>query len=346
MRQTVIFAVFAALLLVSCSESSAPQKSAELPQSYLLPAHFPAPTYNLAGNPYSPAVFELGRSLFYDGILSRDSSISCGSCHIPSSAFTQHGHDLSHGIDDKLTLRNSLPIQNLAWQPLFFWDGGVADLDLFAVFPITAHNEMDETMESVLNKLRTDRRYTAMFERAFGTSTITTDRFLKALSQFQLLCVSSESAYDDWVVRGTPLPVAAERGRVLFDRHCAECHAGPLQTDNTFRNNGLPVGNAEDLGRELVTLRAEDRFTFRVPSLRNVALTGPYMHDGRFRNLRGVLEHYVSGVQQSATLDPALRADGKLGIPLSALEQADIIEFLHSLTDTSFTRKQYLAEPR
>jgi cytochrome c peroxidase len=308
---------------------------------FIIPQNFPKPIYNLSENPITSAGFELGKALFYDGILSRNGTISCGFCHQQLSGFTQHGHPLSHGIDDKNTLRNSLPIQNLAWNKEFFWDGGVFHLDLFAVAPIEAHNEMDETLPNVLKKLRNHQKYPLMFEKAFGTTEITTDRFLKALSQFQLMCISSNSKYDKYVRNeGVMLNNDELVGLQIFKQKCATCHTGELFTDFSYRNNGLFVNNTEDTGRERITLNEQDRYKFRVPSLRNVEITKPYMHDGRFRTLEEVLDHYEKGIKDSQTLDNQL----KNGISLSRDEKQKVIAFLKTLTDEEFMTNTLLSE--
>jgi len=316
------------------------------------PTHFPEPVYDFSRNPVTNDGFKLGRKLFFDGILSRDGSVSCGSCHIPTSAFTQHGHDLSHGIDDKLTLRNSLPIMNLAWKREFFWDGGVFDLDLFALAPIEAHNEMDEEISNVLQKLRNHPEYPRLFQKAFGTSEITLSNFLKALSQFQLMAISANSRYDKYKRGETSLSDQELAGLQIFQEKCASCHKGELFTDMSYRNNGLAVRRFRlngvdtiDIGRERITLNPTDAFKFHVPSLRNVEITRPYMHDGRFRTLQQVLDHYDSGVQDSPTLDPLLKQNNRLGIPLSQDEKDKLIAFLRTLTDEDFIRNPLLQEP-
>lgn len=312
---------------------------------FKVPANFPQPVYDLSKNPITKEGFELGRTLFYDGMLSRDGSISCGFCHQQNSAFTQHAHDLSHGIDDKLTMRNALPIQNLAWQKEFFWDGGVFHLDLFAVSPIENENEMNEVLSNVLGKLRNHKTYPILFEAAFGTPEITTDRFLKALSQFELMCISADSKYDKYSrEEGMTLSSDELAGMEIFKAKCASCHQGELFTDLSYRNNGLPIGNAEDTGRHRITLNEEDKYKFKVPSLRNVTETTPYMHDGRFRTLEAVLDHYTTKVQDSPTLDPLLKQNGRLGIDLNATEKQQIIAFLKTLTDEVFLSKKELSE--
>ena len=341
-KKRVVFAMCCAVVLAACD----PDKPEPLPEvSFETPSNFPPPVYDLAANPVTPAGFALGRDLFYDGLLSRDGSISCGFCHQQTAGFTQHGHDLSHGIDDRLTMRNALPIQNLAWEREFFWDGGVFHLDLFAIQPIENENEMGEQMPNVLEKLRRHATYPAMFTAAFGTPEITTDRFLKALSQFQLMCISSNSKYDKYVRNeGATLNAAELAGLQTFRQKCASCHEGELFTDHNYRNNGLPVANPDDTGRHRITLNDEHRYQFKVPSLRNVEVTRPYMHDGRFRNLEAVLDFYASGVADSPTLDPVLKAEGRRGIELTATEKSNIIAFLHTLTDHDFLSKKELSE--
>ncbi len=335
--------LFAVLLAFACQPEDPQPDRVDI--RFEIPANFPPPVYDLSKNPVTQEGFELGRALFYDGILSRDGTISCGFCHQQSSGFTQHGHDLSHGIDDKLTLRNALPIQNLAWEKEFFWDGGVFHLDLFAISPIEADNEMDEELPNVLNKLRQHKTYPKMFEAAFGSPDITTDRFLKALSQFQLMCISADSKYDKYVRKeGVMLTSEELAGLNVFQQKCASCHSGELFTDNSYRNNGLPVGNPEDTGRGRITLNAADDYKFRVPSLRNVEVTLPYMHDGRFRTLENVLDFYANGVVDSPTLDPSLKQNGRLGIPLNETEKKQIIAFLRTLTDQDFLRRKEISE--
>lgn len=312
---------------------------------FYVPANFPPPAYDLSKNPVTESGFKLGKALFYDPILSRDGTISCAFCHLQSSGFTQHGHDLSHGIDDKLTLRNSMPIMNLAWQKEFMWDGGVIHLDLFPPSPIEAHNEMDEKLPNVLQKLRNSPKYPKLFEAAFGTSEVTTDRFLKALSQFQLMCISANSRYDRYVrSEGGTLNSEEAAGLALFQQKCASCHVGELFTDLSYRNNGITRKNLTDLGRERITLDSADRYKFKVPSLRNVAKTPPYMHSGRYQSLESVLDHYASGVQDSPTLDSLLKQNGTLGIPLTETEKRQIIAFLYTLTDGDFLNNPLLSE--
>ena len=189
--------LFFILLLVQCTKPESVEPTED--NGFIVPKGFPAPLYNFSENPYSNVKRELGRKLFYDAKLSRDNTISCGSCHQQSAAFTHAGHRVSHGIDNLLGTRNSPTLFNLAWQPLFFWDGGVGDLDLFHINPIQNPVEMDETVSNVLTKLNTDSNYPSMFKEAFGTTDITSLRLFQALSIFMISLESYQSKYDDFL---------------------------------------------------------------------------------------------------------------------------------------------------
>lgn len=304
------------------------------------PEHFPEPIYKFETNAVTKEGFELGKKLFYDPILSADNTISCGSCHIQTSAFTHHGHSLSHGIEDRLGTRNSQPIMNLAWNTSFFWDGGVFDLDLQPVAPITNHAEMDNTVENVLQKLNNNPAYRELSKKAFGTDEITSPRFLKALSQFMVMCMSNNAKYDS-VQRGEAHYTPSEQaGYTVFRRKCNTCHKEPLFTDHSFRNNGLSISAVDDKGRYNVTLNEEDKYKFRVPSLRNLSYTPPYMHDGRLLDPESVLDHYASGVQHTQNLDPLLTD----GIILTNKERTDLLVFLKTLDDKSFLLDKRFSE--
>ena len=314
-------------------------------KGFVNPEHFPDPVYEVLKNPVTKESFELGRELFYETALSRDNSISCGSCHIQSSAFTQHGHDVSHGIEDRLGSRNSPPIMNLAWNKAFFWDGGVFHLDMFSISPITNPVEMDEKMENVLEKLRSKNEYRERFKAVYGSDEITGNQVFKALSHFMIMCISSNSKYDS-VMRKTEVRFTEveNKGYKIFLNNCSSCHKEPLFTDGSFRNNGLDNKFNTDTGRQTITLDPEDRFKFKVPSLRNLTYTAPYMHDGRFTKIDQVLDHYTKGLQDSHTLDPLLKKNGQLGIPLTEDEKMNLKAFLKTLDDKYFITRKDLSE--
>ncbi len=321
-RNHIIIGLLLAATLYACSKDIAEQAFAGFQQ----PEGFPAPAYHFSTNPVTKAGFELGRKLFYETALSADNTISCGSCHIQSSAFTHHGHIVSHGIADRQGTRNSPPIMNLAWNTSFMWDGGIADLDLQAIAPITNHVEMDESVENVLNKLKAKPEYPSLFTKAFGDPEITGTKFLKALSQFMVMCVSSHARYDSVKRKQAIFSDTEEQGYQVFINNCASCHKEPLFTDHSFRNNGIAPSLLNDLGRYLVTQRQEDLYLFKVPSLRNLAYTAPYMHDGRFLTLDAVLDHYV-GMGR-----------------LTAQERSPLKEFLNTLNDKSFISDRQFSE--
>ena len=298
-----------------------------------IPKGWPQPHYDFAKNPLTEEGFQLGRTLFYDPILSRDNTISCASCHLQATGFTHVDHDLSHGIESKIGTRNAMALMNLAWSKDFMWDGGVNHLDVQPIAPITSAVEMDETMANVVAKLQKSNRYPALFEKAFGTNIITGQLLLKALSQFELQLVSANAKYDK-VARGeVSFNDSEQKGYVLFKRHCASCHQEPLFTSDKFENNGLSIDTTlNDLGRMKITQNTKDAYRFKVPTLRNVQFTFPYMHDGRFKTLTEVIKHYNSGMLQSPTLSKQLQKP----MHLSDNDRVDLDAFLKTLTDTAF----------
>lgn len=308
------------------------------------PSNFPEPAYHFSTNPVTKDGFELGRKLFYETMLSANNTISCGSCHIQTSAFTHHGHSVSHGIFDRMGTRNSPPIMNLAWNTSFMWDGGIADMDLQAIAPITNHVEMDETMANVLQKLRSST-YPALFKKAYGSDEITTTTFLKSLSQFMAMCVSRNSKYDSVKRNQGAIFTADEQvGYVLVKQKCSPCHQEPLFTDYSFRNNGISISSVNDMGKYLITQHDTDKYKFKVPSLRNLSYTAPYMHDGRFFTLDAVLDNYTSQIQSTPNLDPLFQQGTQLGIPLTTDERAKILAFLKALDDKGFLLDKRFSE--
>ncbi|WP_342086570.1 cytochrome-c peroxidase [Dyadobacter sp. OTU695] len=369
-KVTGILSILAALLalVVSCSKKTdapepvVPPDDKPTPLEWTKPSYFPDPVYDLSENPLTVEGVELGKFLFYDGILSRTDNIGCGTCHQQQAAFTHHGHDLSHGVDDKIGTRNAPSVQNMAWNTSFFWDGGVHDMDMVPAVPIQNKVEMDERVANVIEKLRKTPvagatkqvDYPKMFKAAFGSDSITADRMMQALSQFMMTMVSATSRYD-YFVRGDASALTAQEkdGLSVFKQKCASCHAGELFTDQKFRNNGLAPNRINDQGRYTITLNADDRLKFKVPSLRNVGLTAPYMHDGRFTTLEQVLDHYANdkpgskdSIYVSPTLDPLLNVAGqKRGISLTNTEKQSIIAFLKTLNDDDFIKDKRFSDP-
>ncbi|MCF0071433.1 cytochrome-c peroxidase [Dyadobacter sp. CY261] len=366
---TGILSFLAALLAlaVSCKKSTSepepkPVDNTPTPLQWTKPSYFPDPVYDLSKNALTVEGVELGRFLFYDGILSRTDNIGCGTCHQQQAAFTHHGHDLSHGVDDKIGTRNAPSVQNMAWSTSFFWDGGVHNLDMVPPVPIQNKVEMDERVANVIEKLKKTPvagatkqvDYPKMFKAAFGSDSITADRMMHALSQFMMTMVSATSRYD-YFVRGDASALTAQEkdGMSIFKQKCSSCHAGELFTDQAFRNNGLTPNRINDQGRYAITLNADDRLKFKVPSLRNAGLTAPYMHDGRFTTLEQVLDHYANdkpgskdSIYVSPTLDPLLNVAGqKRGINLTSAEKQSIIAFLKTLNDDDFIKDKRFSDP-
>ena len=307
-----------------------------------IPKNFPKPVYNFKDNKLSPAIFTLGRKLFYDPILSKDSSISCASCHQRIAAFAHIDHALSHGINGLFGKRNVPALQNLIWRDAFMWDGGVNNLEMQPINPIVNPVEMDEKLLNVLMKLRRNKDYREEFQAAFGDTVISTKRVLKSLAQFTGLMISSDSRYDKYKRGEDTLSKNELNGMKLFQSHCANCHSGELFSDNSYRNNGLkPDTSLHDVGRALITGADSDNYKYKVPSLRNIEMTYPYMHDGRFRNLNQVLDHYAGGNYYTNSYDKSLSKTAGL----KEDEKNDIIAFLKTLTDKTFLYDKRFQDP-
>lgn len=339
-NQFLLFLFGASLLLSACKKDEPVVATpVEEFKGFEKPANFPNPLYRFQYNEVTKEGFELGRKLFYDGILSRDGSISCGSCHQQTAAFAHFDHAVSHGIDDKLGTRNSPVLQNLAWSPSFFWDGGVFDLDLFPFAPIQNPVEMDENVPNILTKLRAHPTYPGLFKKAFGTDSITSTKLMYALSQFMNMLVSNNSRYDKYIAGDvSALNTTEIEGLNLFMQNCNRCHTAPLFTDHQFHNNGIQ--RLVDRGRYEVSLNPDDMYKFKTPSLRNVEKSIPYLHDGRSNTLEQVLAHYASNIPSTGTVDEGLKG----GLGLTDDEQAKIIAFLKTLTDDTFLRDTRFSE--
>lgn len=326
---SMLFSLFCGLLFSFVGNEKADFKK---------PKGWPEPVYNFKNNPLNKETIELGRALFYDPLLSRNNTISCASCHLSFTAFTHVDHQLSHGIEDRIGTRNSPALMNLAWNQSFMWDGAINHLDMQALAPISHPNEMDEKIENVVVKLQKSPIYSELFGNAFSDNRITGERTLKAISQFLLTLVSANSRYDS-VIRNEKSFTNQERnGYALFQKNCNSCHTEPLFTNQNLENNGLAVDTSlKDFGRMNITHQPSDSLRFKVPSLRNVEFSFPYMHDGRFKKLHEVMNHYTSGIQKGPTLSRVLRTP----IVLTSNEKVDLVAFLLTLSD-----KQFLFDPK
>lgn len=302
------------------------------PVKLTVPKGWPAPVYDFSLNPLTKEGIDLGKQLFYDGILSKDGMVSCGTCHQPFAGFATYDHSVSHGIDNQFTTRNALGIVNMAWQKNFMWDGGILHLDLQPLAPITAENEMGENLDSVLYKLNKHPEYRKKFLQVFGVKKISTLELGKAISQFVVSIVSYNSKYDR-VMRGEDQFILPEKlGYEIFQQKCVSCHPPPFFTDFSFRNAGIPEDDViHDKGRMRITGNSTDSLKFKVPSLRNVAISFPYGHDGRWATLRNVFDQYRSKQPRPMGTDSLL----KNSIPLSNYEIGQLTAFLYTLTDST-----------
>jgi cytochrome c peroxidase len=291
----------------------------------IYPENWPQPNYDFSKKPLTNEGIALGRRLFYDPILSRDTTVSCANCHLSFTAFTHVDHALSHGIDDRIGTRNSMTLTNLAWSKAFMWDGSVQHLDFQALAPISHPSEMDNSIDKVVQKLNKNPNYKRLFSLVFADSVATGERVLKALSQFELTLISANSKYDRMILGKENYTEQEQNGYHLFKKNCATCHAEPFFTNLGFEKNGLAVDTSlNDFGRMMVSKNPLDSLKFKVPTLRNIEFSQPYMHDGRFKKLRQVIDYY----SKTTTLDRK--------IELSAHEKVDLMAFLMTLTDREF----------
>ena len=314
------------------------------PYRLTISAFFPRPALP-RDNPLTEEGVALGRRLFNEPRLSANDSQSCASCHEPAKAFTD-GRAVSLGAEGKSGTRSAMPLLNLAWKASFFWDGRAPSLREQVLQPIQNPIEMHESLPHVVAKLAGAPEYPELFRQAFGSPAITADRLSRALEQFLLVQVSHNSKFDRVIAGTAQLSAEEQRGFELFHteydpRHgqfgadCFHCHGGPLFQSQAFANNGLDA-TPKDSGRAIVTHRDGDHGKFAVPSLRNVAVTAPYMHDGRFPTLAAVVTHYCTGIAHHPTLDPNLAKHPEGGLNLTAADQQALVAFLETLTDERF----------
>ncbi|MEZ5414674.1 MAG: MbnP family protein [Opitutaceae bacterium] len=327
------------------SEHPSPSVAASgTPVAFTVPAGFPQPDLP-ADNPLTAEGIELGRRLFGDPRLSGNESQSCVTCHDPANAFSDRVA-LSRGADGTSGVRNAMPLFNLAWHPAYAWDGSKKTIRAQALAAMTNPIEMHANLGEVIAKLTGDPQVEEDFAQAFGSPEITGERIGLALEQFLLAEVSADSRFDRAMRGEAQLSAAEQQGFALFlteydpvrgkrGGDCFHCHGGGLFSDFVARSNGLDM-RPVDAGLKNVTGLVYDNGRFKTPSLRNVALTAPYMHDGRFATLEQVVAHYDHGVQRSANLDPNLAKHPSKGMGLTNDEQSALVAFLRTLTDERY----------
>lgn len=328
----VCFILLTTLSLFSCSVDDEINQE-EDKYVLLIPAGFPYPDIP-ADNPLTQAKIDLGKKLFYDTALSVDSTISCGSCHKAGLAFSDDV-SISEGVFGRLGFRNSPSLANVAYYPLMLKDGGNPNLETQPYVPIETHFEMDFNMVLLVNRLNENVEYVTEFKNVFGKAP---DPFgiTRALAAFERTLISGNSPYDKYTYQGktNALTTSQKAGMDLFfspELNCSSCHGDFLLTDNTFQNNGYFSDYSVDSGRARITLLSEDVGKFRVPTLRNIALTAPYMHDGSVETLEEIIEQYMSGGSGHENQSELIKS-----FNLTVTEKSDIINFLNALTDEDF----------
>jgi len=342
-----VLGILIVIMMFSCSsdDTSVPQYvptplALEIPTLFEQKILSPVIPFN---NPQTVQGVALGKKLFFDPILSADHSQSCSSCHAPENAFSD-ASQFSDGIDGVFGNRNSMPIFNLAWNydEKFFWDGRVFSLEHQALQPVENPIEMHNTWEQVVDDLQEHSEYPNLFQLAFGTTIISSDLVTKAIAQFERTLISGNSKFDKYLLGIASLTPQELNGfNVFMDEtkgDCFHCHGSdnnPLWTDNIFHNNGLDAVFV-DLGLGEVTGDPADNGKFKSPSLRNLAFTAPYMHDGRFNTLDEVINHYSEGLQNSPTVDPLMKKVAEGGVQITTQEKSDLKAFLLTLSDYEF----------
>jgi len=344
------------LLLIACNKEDEPQDIVTIDETPYILQHGALPAPSLpADNPLTVQGVKLGKMLFYETMLSKDGTQACASCHRQPDGFSDTAR-FSIGVENMPGKRQAMPVFNMAWHTnAFFWDGRAPLLRDQSLKPIQDPLEMNETLPNVISKLSGSQTYKDQFIRAFGTQEITSEKMALAMEQFMFSIVSSQSRFDQFLAGEIQLTESEERGRFLFSAEynpffpeisgadCLHCHGGANFENDQYMNNGLDAdAEITDIGRQEVTQNPMDRAKFKVPSLRNVAVTAPYMHDGRFNTLEEVIDHYNAGIRESATVDPALLNTKQTGLLLTVQDKADLLNFLKTLTDETFlTNPEY-----
>jgi len=335
--------------LTSCAEDDqAPVNSKSIDQDKItVPTDFPAVPVP-SDNPFTQAKADLGRHLFYDTRLSTNGQLSCASCHQVANGFSDVGKDVSIGVNQARGTRNASSLSNIAYQQNFFWDGRRHSLEQQAFDPVLNPIELGASTQAevakILTKLNQEPKYKTLFTNAFGDDRIDVDRISKAIASFERTMISGNSEYDKWRRKDPTAQFgeAEKRGLTLFldsNTNCSRCHEGVNFTDDKFHSTGIERVYG-DGGLEMITNRPEDNGKFKTPSLRNVALTAPYDHNGMFKDLKEIIKHYNEGGMKNFTQDSLIHQ-----LNLSDAQVNDIVAFLNSLTDRDFINNKAFKNP-
>lgn len=333
MRRKNLIWIF--LAIISC-HTPMEEIPVDKPYELGLPAGFPMPEIP-PDNTLTAARIELGKLLFYDPALSLDSTISCATCHQANAGFADH-FPISIGIEGRIGMRNSPTLTNVAYHPYFFAEGGSPSLELQALGPIENHVEMNMNAAELAKRLEGDPFYTPLAQKAYGREM---DLFVlvRAIASFERTLISGHSPYDQFAFehKEEALTASEKNGMQLFFSEktgCSHCHSGFNFTNYAFENNGLYETNPDE-GRYRITLESSDLGKFKVPTLRNIALTAPYMHDGSLKTLEDVVSHYISGGKNHPNQSEFVKP-----IQLTDNEKKELVDFLKALTDVDFVNNQ------
>ena len=336
--------LFAGLTVFSCTDGTKPTYTYDpTPWVAPIPTNYP-PLRIPADNPITLEGIELGRRLFYDPVISHNKQYSCATCHRPDHAFSDT-LDFSTDIEGELLEMNTMPLFNVGFYPRYSWNGSIPTIeDDVNVTIASLHGHW----EGLIETLSGDDVYQRLFFEAFGQEEITSELIENSIAQFVRSLVSFQSKFDS-IFAGLVVPTPEEmRGYELFfteEGDCFHCHIDPLFTNLGFHNNALDNVENMNLGYELVTGTSLDRGKFKVPSLRNLAFTAPYMHDGRFKTLREVIDFYSEGLQQTPYADSNMKNVHKGGIRISEEDKQALIAFLLTLTDYQLVSNPQIAKP-
>ncbi|POR28407.1 cytochrome-c peroxidase [Flavobacterium columnare] len=317
---------------ISISEINNPELILEIPQKFP-----PFNSFFLRNKPTKYGV-QLGEKLFNDKRLSKDNSISCASCHIKENAFTDK-NPKAIGILGRIGLRNTPPIQNLAFMNFYMWDGNELELEHQPIVPIITKEEMGSSVLEIIAKIEEDKEYQSLFKKTFGEDKITQEKIFRSIAQYEYTLVSSNSKYDKVMKKEEAFTINEKKGYETFQKKCINCHSTELFTDQTFRNIGFPINpNKDEVGRARVTGEDQDVQAFRVPSLRNIEYTAPYGSFGQFASLKDLLDYFDKGVLNADNLDAILKNNGNK-ISLTEEEKINLIHFMKTLSDQIFIKK-------